>query len=191
MIDAGQAMEIIRARLSPRRYQHSLNTAQVAESLADRYGVDREKAFLAGMLHDYAKHLNPGDLLRIAGENGMISCEDERQVPDLLHAPVGAYLLKHELAIEDEEILEAVRVHTMGSLCMSPLDKIIFLADKIEPSRDRYPNLELMRRLAFDDLDQAMLLCLESTIHYCLDHRTVLHPRTVEVRNMFLHKIKE
>ena len=190
MIDAGQAIEIIRVRLSSRRYQHSLNVAQAASKLADRYGVDRDKAYLTGILHDYAKDLKADDLLVIAGENGLISSEVERQLPDLLHAPVGAFILKQELGIEDEEMLESVRVHTMGSLRMSPLDKIIFLADMIEPGRDMYPDLERLRRLAFDDLNQAMLLGLDSTIRYCLDRRAVLHPRTVEVRNMFLQMVR-
>jgi len=190
MINASQAIDIISVRLSPRRCRHSMNVAQEAANLADHYGVDREKAYLTGILHDYAKDLKPDDLLLIAGENGLIDYEVERQLPDLLHAPVGAFLLKQELGIEDGEMLEAVRFHTMGSLQMSPLDKIIFLADMIEPDRDAYPDLERLRRLAFDDLDQAMLLGLDSTIRYCLDRRAVLHSRTVEVRNMFLQKVR-
>ena len=190
MINTSQAKEIISAKLSPRRCQHCLNVAQAAASLADCYGVDRERAYLTGILHDYAKDLKPDDLLSIAEINGLIDCEVERQVPDLLHAQVGACLLVQELGIEDEEMLEAVKAHTMGNLCMSPLDKIIFLADMIEPGRDQYPDLERLRQLAFTDLDQAMLLGLESTIRYCLDRRALLHPRTIEVRNIFLQKIK-
>lgn len=191
MINVQQALDTISGRLSPRRYQHSLNVARTAADLAGHYGVDRDKAYLTGILHDYAKDLKPGELLHIAGENGLIDCEVERQVPDLLHAPVGACLLSRELGVEDREILEAVRVHTMGSLHMNTLDKIIFLADMIEPGRNQYPDLEHLRRLVYSDLDQAMLLGLDSTIRYCLDRRALLHPATVEVRNIYLQKIKD
>lgn len=190
MINAQQASDIILRRLSPRRYQHSLDVARTAADLADHYGVDRDKSYLTGILHDYAKDLKPAELLHIAGENGLIDCEVERQVPDLLHAPVGACLLQKELGVEDPEILKAVRAHTMGSLTMSTLDKIIFLADMIEPGRNQYPDLEYLRRLVFVDLDQAMLLGLDSTIRYCLDRRALLHPLTIEVRNIYLQKIK-
>jgi predicted HD superfamily hydrolase involved in NAD metabolism len=190
MIKASEAVAIVRTRLSTGRFQHCLNVAQVARELAEIYGVNQEQAYLTGILHDYAKDLQDDDLLLIAEEHSLIENEIERQAPNLLHAPVGAYLLAQEIGLKDGEILEAVRVHTLGSLSMSPLDKIIFLADMIEPSRDMYPDLERLRQLSRYDLDQAMLLGLESTIHYCLDRQVVLHPRTVAVRNIFLQKVR-
>lgn len=190
MIKASEAVAIVRARLSAGRFQHCLNVAQVARELAEIYGVNQEQAYLTGILHDYAKDLQADGLLLIAEEHSLIGDETERQAPDLLHAPVGAYLLAQELGLQDGEILEAVRVHTLGSLSMSPLDKIIFLADMIEPSRDMYPDLERLRQLSRYDLDQAMLLGLESTIRYCLERRVVLHPSTVAVRNIFLQKVR-
>lgn len=190
MLSKTQAENMIKARLSQQRSRHCLGVAQTAEELAMINGVNEDKAYLTGILHDYAKNLSDFELLEIAGADEQIADMAEKDITELLHAPVGAYLLNRELAIEDKEILEAVRSHTLGSLTMSPLAKIIFLADMIEPNRDKYLELERLRRLARLDLDEAMLLGLESTIRYCLDRGAVLHPRTVEVRNHFLQKIK-
>jgi predicted HD superfamily hydrolase involved in NAD metabolism len=190
MLNQAQAEQIIKARLSNHRFQHSLGVARAARDLAKHYGMDEEKAYLTGILHDYAKNLTVSELRLAAGQDEQIADEAEKKIPELLHAPVGAYLLAHEQGIKDQEILEAVKAHTLGALTMSTLAKIIFLADMIEPNRDIYPELDRLRQLSRQNLDEAMLLGLESTIRYCLDRRALLHPRTVEVRNMFLQKIK-
>lgn len=184
-----EIINILSARLSPHRLQHSLDVAGVARNMAQNYGVDPDKAYTIGLLHDYAKGMSGAALLALANEHSLIEDEVENQVPDLLHAPVGAYLLA-ELGIDDQEILQAVKVHTLGSLEMSRLDKIIFLADMIEPGRD-FPGLERLQCLAGQDLDRAMLFALDSTIRYCLEQGRILHPRTVTVRNKFLVNIKE
>jgi predicted HD superfamily hydrolase involved in NAD metabolism len=159
--------------------------ADVARDLAEYYGVDVEKTYITGLLHDYAKGI-PGDqLLAIAEENGLIEDEIERYIPDVLHAPVGAYLLKEELGIEDDAILNAVRFHTLGSLHMSEMDKIIYLADMIEPGRD-FPGMERLKCLAFRNLDQGMLVGSQSTLKYCIDQGRIIHPKTVLIRNHFL-----
>jgi len=191
MLNQTEAEQLIRARLSAHRFQHCLGVARAAQDLAQHYGVDEEKAYLTGILHDYAKNLTVSELQLVAGEDEQIADKREKEIPELLHAPVGAYLLAEELGIKDQEILEAVRNHTLGSLSMSTLAKIIFIADMIEPNRDMYPDLERLRQLSQHNLDEAMLLGLESTIQYCLDDGRLLHPRTVEARNMFLQKIKD
>ncbi len=184
-----QAQRIIKNRLSQNRYEHSMGVARVAEKMAARFGVDPRKAFITGVFHDYAKNLGSAKLLEIAGTAGLITDRTEEETPDLLHAPVGAYLLETGLEVDDAEMLEAVRAHTIGSTHMSTLDKIIYLADMIEPGRSEYPHLERLRQLSEYDLDGAMLLGVESTIIYCLERGRLLHPRTVEVRNEFLRKI--
>ncbi len=191
MFNQDAAEQIIKARLSAHRVQHCLGVAGAARDLAQLYGVDDEKAYLTGILHDYAKNLTAAQLLLVAGQDEQIADEAEKKIPELLHAPVGAYLLAEELGINDKEILEAVKAHTLGSMTMNSLAKIIFLADMTEPNRDMYPELERLRQLSRYNLDEAMLLGLESTIRYCLDEGRLLHPRTVEVRNMFLQKIKD
>ena len=186
MLREGEAIQIISARLSRHRLQHSLNVAQTARELARYHGADDSKAYLIGLLHDYAKNLLPQEILAVARSAALIEHDIENRVPDLLHARVGAYLLARDLHIEDEEILQAVRAHTLGSTNMGIMDKIIFLADMIEPSRTMYPDLERLRQLSPLDLDRAMLLGLESTIRYCLQRSRLLHPHAVEARNMFL-----
>lgn len=189
MLDHKEAVEIIRFKLSKQRFKHSVQVAVAARELAQHYGLNEDKAYLIGLLHDYAKGLSGEALLDIAEANNLIEDRVERQVPDLLHAPVGALLLQEELGIHDGEILSAVSKHTLGHTSMNTMDKIIFLADMIEPGRD-YPGLERLRCLAYRNLDEGMLLGLDSTIKYCLDQERILHPRTVLVRNHYLEDRK-
>jgi len=181
-----EAMELMRSRLTQERYEHSLGVAQTARELAECYQVDGDKAYQAGILHDYAKSLSGEELLAIAETMPGLADEMEKQIPAVLHAPVGAYLLAREQHIEDQELLEAVKSHTLGSMGMGTLAKIIFLADMIEPGRRVYPALARIRQLARQDLNQAMLAGLEANIRYCRDKKKRLHPRTVEVRNEYL-----
>ena len=185
-----EIISILENRLSEHRFQHSLAVAQAARELAQIFGEDTELAYKTGLLHDYAKGIPAPDLIAIASEHGLIEDEIEKKVPDLLHAPVGAWQLQTELGIDDPAVLQAVKVHTMGSLEMSKLDKIIFLADMIEPGRD-YPGQQRLDCLARRDLDQAMLYGLDATIRYCMDEARILHPRTIMVRNHFLQMIKD
>jgi predicted HD superfamily hydrolase involved in NAD metabolism len=185
VISEDKAKELIHARLSKDRYQHSLAVARIASQMAQRYGENMERASLTGLLHDYAKGIAGRELIRIAEEYDLITDAADRQVPDLLHAPVGALLLQRDLGITDPAILQAVRCHTVGCLNMTTLDKIIYLADMVEPGRD-YPGLERLRCLTGQSLDSAMLFGLDTTIKYCIDCGRILHPQTIAVRNWFL-----
>ena len=185
-----QAEKEIKNKLSPRRYEHSLGVARVAREMAERFGTDPFQAYMAGILHDYAKGISGAELLAIAVRNGLLTDEVEKLVPDLLHAPVGAFLLRERLGIEDEELLSAVAKHTLGDLEMTVLDKIIFLADMLEPGRD-YPGLERLKCLAERNLDRAMVYGLDLTLRYCLEQGRLIHPRTVKVRNRFLRALRE
>ncbi|HRY12128.1 MAG TPA: bis(5'-nucleosyl)-tetraphosphatase (symmetrical) YqeK [Syntrophomonadaceae bacterium] len=185
-----QAERIVKNRLSQKRYEHSVEVARTAERMAMAAGLDPGKAYVTGILHDYAKNLSDGQLLEVARQAGLITDSIEEESPCLLHASVGAYLLETGLGIRDVEILSAVRAHTLGSMRMNTLDKIIYLADMIEPTRQSYPGLERLRQLVEQDLDTAMLFGLESTIRHCLDRGRLLHPTTVEARNQFLRRMK-
>ena len=182
-----QLMDIIQKRLSANRYRHSLQVAQVARDLAGQYGVDPEKAYTTGLLHDYAKGLSGQELLDRAEIYQLIGYPADALLPDLLHGPVGAYLVKQELGIEDEEMLAAIAHHTLGAVPMSTLEEIIYLADMIEPGRD-YPGIERLKCLTERSLEQGMLYGLETAIRYCIDQQRIIHPRSVEVRNHYLQK---
>ncbi len=190
MITEEQAKKLIESRLSRPRYEHCLQVARVARDMALKFGENGDRAYLAGLLHDYAKGISGQGLIDLAEANNLINDPIEKKVPDLLHAPVGAFLLGQARIIEEEDMLQAVRLHTLGALHMSTLDKIIFLADMIEPGRD-YPGLNRLQCLAMRDLDQGMLYGLERTIRYCLDQGRILHPQTVAVRNRFLEELKK
>ncbi len=146
------------AVLAPEVLAHVDRTAQVARSLAVEHGVDPHRAEIAALLHDVADSLPDDELLKRAAAYGIAISPTETHVPRLLHGPVGAELLREEWGITDEEILDAVRYHITGAPIMSPLVKIVFVADKIEPARDlEYGGLSMIRAAAKTDLDEAVL----------------------------------
>ncbi len=175
----------VNKQLSPHLFRHVCQVAKTAEKMAVLFGEDPTKANLAGVLHDCAKEKPEAELLAIAGENGLLEEEVYRQVPFLLHAPVGAILIKKEMGIDDEQILNAVYYHTLGRPFMNTLEKIIFLADMIEPDR-AFPGVKELRSLCRYDLDQAMIAALDSTLAYCLRQKRIIHPQTIAARNYFL-----
>jgi len=175
------------SRLPAERRQHSLRVAEVAVKLADRYGADPDKARLAGLFHDYARDLPEDLLLRLAQEAGLMVGEIEKCHPVLLHGRVGAFLLRKELGLEDPEVLQAIARHSTGATSMGLLDKIIYLADLIEPGRN-FPGVEELRSLAFEDLDAALLKALDSAIIYIIEKGWPLHPDTVYARNELILK---
>lgn len=181
--------EKVRQRLSPRRWKHSQGVAETAEKLAAYWGINPQKAYLAGILHDYAREIPREtfpDLLETFG--GQVLSE-ERLHPVVLHATVGAYLAKRDLGIDDAEVLQAVSRHTLGGAEMTILDKIIFLADIIEPSRD-WAGVEELRRLVFDDLNQAMLAALDYNIAYFEQKQELIHPLTMVTRDFIIGEME-
>jgi predicted HD superfamily hydrolase involved in NAD metabolism len=153
-----EAYSRLEGELSPDALSHSVRAAQVARALATAHGVDADRAELAALLHDIAEDYSDSDLLAFAERYDIPISVTEARIPKLLHGPVGAELLRDEWGIVDEEILDAVRDHITGSPYMSALAKVLFLADKLEPYRDRYyGGLDPIRDLAVKNLDQAML----------------------------------
>jgi predicted HD superfamily hydrolase involved in NAD metabolism len=187
-MQVNEAMAIIKDRLSYKRYQHCVGVGETAVKMSQIFKVgDVHKIKVCGLLHDYARDMTAGELLEIAEKNNLISHPVERDVPDLLHGPVAAFLLKRDWDVNDQEILDAIKCHTLGAVNMSDFVKIVFLADMIEPGR-KYPGVEELRAVAFQNLDRAVLLGTENTIKYCLERKLILHPLTIEVRNSYLLK---
>ena len=174
--------ELMREKLDHELFVHSLGVADAAADLAERYGADKEKAHLAGVIHDYGKRFSGQELLELAGELEIPLDRITRQESRLLHAPVGAALLKKELQIIDQEILLAVANHTTGRRGMGKLEKVIYLADYIEEGRD-FPIVDKIRQVAREDLDQALLEAVDFAIKSVLDRKLMLHPRSVAFRN--------
>lgn len=181
-------IEIIKKRLDNKRYIHSLQVAKVAKELALHNNVNPEKAYLAGLLHDYAKCLTNKQLLTLAEENNLISDEIEYNQPTLLHGPVGALLLEKELKIFDSSILDAVRYHTTGCIGMDTLAQIIYISDYIEPGRNFEGALEL-RKLVLKSLSQGVLEGMDSSLRYIIEQKKLIHPLTIKARNWMLLNI--
>ncbi len=176
---------LIRARLKPKRAEHSIRVAETAVDLAKHYKADVSKAFYAGLLHDYSKSQTEKELLEIAERECLISDVCEYQAPQLLHGPVAAWQLKHDGIMTDDEVLKAIASHTVGHPQMSRLEKIIFIADYIEPGRTT-PGVEKVRKISYDNLDAGVLACLNSTIDWLLQIQAVIHPDAIRLRNEIL-----
>lgn len=152
--------------LDSKRFEHTLGVAYTAASLAMCHDVDTEAALMAGLLHDCAKCLSNEKKISICEKHNLKMTEVERKNPSLLHAKVGSFMAKERYHVEDRDVLDAILNHTTGKPDMSMLEKIIFVADYIEPGRNRAKNLSEIRKLAFVDLDKALLKILEDTLEY-------------------------
>lgn len=179
----------LRRRVQGERLAHVYRVLDTARSLAARHGVAPERIALAALMHDYARGMPGADLLVLARQHGLLSDPAEEQAPGpLLHAPVGALLLRQEGLIDDPLVLQAIARHTTGEPEMTDLDKVLWLADYVEPGR-AFPGVEAMRRLAFSDLDRGLLAGLDQTIAYVLSQGTYLHLATVRTRNWLLGRL--
>ena len=176
---------LLKRRLSPARLKHSLAVSHMAVALAKHYGADEKKAKLAGLLHDYARELSTNSLLKKCAAFGIVINTADRKEPVILHAPLGAELVARELAINDKEICRAIALHTTGGANMSVLDKIIYLADCIEPNR-HYRGVDKLREIAEVDLDVALLSALDSSLLYLIGKKAWIHPNTIVARNDLL-----
>ncbi len=164
--DIAKIKKSMEKNLDDKRYEHTIGVAYTAASMAMRYGIDMESAFLAGLLHDCAKNISDEKKISICEKNNIPITDAEFKNPSLLHAKVGSFLALEEYHIKDMDILNAIRNHTTGRADMSILEKIIFIADYIEPGRKQAPHLEEIRKLAFTDLDKALICILEDTLVY-------------------------
>ena len=174
----------IRDRIGEKRFLHTLRVRDTALELAKIHGVDQEKAEVAGFLHDCAKIRDHEDLIKAAKKSGLLLTKEMQKAPQIIHSYLGAIYARDLYGIEDEEILNAISYHTTGRANMSDLEKIIFLADYIEPMRN-FDGVERARELAREDLDAAMYFALNNTLKFLVDHDTYIVPTTVTARNFY------
>ncbi len=161
-----------------KRFAHTLGVEFTAAALAMKYQADVTDAQIAGLLHDCAKCLTDEKRVSICEKHRIPMTDIERRNPFLLHAKVGEYLAREKYGITSPDILNAIRFHTTGRENMSLLERIVFVADYIEPGRRQAPNLTEIRQLAFTDLDAAMLKILEDTLSYLKATGSELDPMT-------------
>lgn len=177
-----QYIEILREKLTERRFIHSLNVADSAKELAKIYGCDEGIAYTAGLIHDCCKDTPAGLQLSYMIENGLQLSQIEIDTAKLYHAMCGSVYIKKEFGIENQDIINAVRYHTTGRKNMSLLEKIVFIADFISAERD-YNGVEIMREKATRSLDEAIVEGLSFTIKELIDSGRVVHPDTVDAYN--------
>ena len=177
--------------LTPARYTHSLGVMETAVKMAHRFGADPEKARLAGLLHDCAKDIDCDEMLPLCDKLGVALDPVKREQKGLIHADLGAKLLETEFGITDPEIIGAVKYHTLGRENMTDLEKILYLADMIEPNRRSYDGLEELRRLCKTNLNCAMLFGVERSIDHIRHKRKKLHSQTLAAQQYFLTLCKE
>ena len=169
-----------------KRYEHTLGVAYTAAALAMRYDESIKNAELAGLLHDCAKCLSDEKRLSICQKHNISMNEIERRNPFLLHAKVGSFLAMDEYHIRDMDIINAILNHTTGRPGMSKLEKIIFVADYIEPNRRHAPNLKEVRKLAFEDLDKALVAILGDILSYLKSTGGEIDPMTQKTYNYYV-----
>lgn len=173
---------ILRERLNENRYYHSLCVADEAKRLAEKYGGDIEKCYLAGLLHDITKNSTEEEHLQIFSNFGIILSDIERNAEKLWHAMSGSAYIENILKINDEEILDAIRYHTTAKAGMSLTAKILYLADFTSKDRN-YPDVNIIRALVDKSLNEAFLYALKYSIIDLTENSRAIHPDTVNAFN--------
>lgn len=180
-------VEYLKTNLKPKRFNHSIGVRDTAVKLAEIYGEDVDKARIAGLIHDCAKYVPDKEMIDSYENHGNKVDDVEKNMPAILHGKVGSYVAKEIMGVEDKDILNAIAYHTTGRVNMSVLEKIIYIADYIEPSRD-FPGVDNLRNIAFNEnLDKALILSFDNTIKYVIDGNQLLHKDTIEARNYMLY----
>lgn len=189
MTDDARFKEIIKERLTERRYNHSLCVADSAKSLAKKYGADENKAYTAGLLHDVFKDAKKEEQLAYIAENNIELSKTELHTPKLYHAICGAHYIKHTLGVCDPEIISAVRYHTTGRGGMPLFEKVLFVADYISADRT-YPGVDVMREKAECSLDEAIVFGIAFTVKELIDEGKCVHTDTVNAYNDAILEMK-
>lgn len=194
-VDEKAVLKWLEKNLNKRRLSHSIGCAECAVELAKQFGLDEKKAYITGLLHDCAKCFEKDVMMDIIKKHMPEVDENELINHKTLHAPVSAYVAKTEFGVEDEEILSAIRWHTLGKIDMSDFEKIIFLADKIEQNtRDLDHRKKLLKILAKEDnlksgLNKAILDCYKETIKSLVKRDLKICQATIDIYNKLLDEI--
>lgn len=189
--DVARIRKNMEKELDAKRYEHTLGVAYTAACLAMCHNEDPIRAEIAGLLHDSAKCFDNEKRIRICKKNKIGITESESKNPFLLHAKVGAFLAEDKYGIKDSEIKDAILFHTTGRPKMGLLEKIIYIADYIEPCRKQSPKLPEIRKIAFTDLDQALLMILSEILHYLSTTNEQIDPMTQLTYDYYIKEQKK
>lgn len=186
--DINKIKKMLYKELDSKRYEHTLGVAYTAACLAMRYDYDINQAYLAGLMHDCAKCMTHEERLHYCQKHNVEITEIEKQNPALLHAKVGAEMCQRKYDIKDAEICDAVRFHTTGRPNMSLLEKIIFIADYLEPHRNEAEDLPIVRKQVFCDLDTALRTILKDTLLYLDGSDKAIDPMTLKTYEYYMNQ---
>lgn len=190
-MDIDQLRIFMKEILSDGRFQHSLGVEEVCYDLALVNEDDILKARIAGVLHDCAKHLTDEQYICECERFNLAISETERRLPRLLHAKLGAIYAREKYGVKDDGILNSIVYHTTGRPDMSQLEKIVFIADYIEPNRSEdIPNINIIRKIAYQNLDAALLMILENTLKYLNDNNYLIDPTTKETYCYYVNQMR-
>ena len=176
--DYAEYQKKLKKYLDKGRYHHTIGVMYTSAALAMAHEYSLDKAILAGLLHDCAKCIPNKKKLKLCEKKGIMLSPVEKENPFLIHAKLGVYIAREKYGVEDREILSAIRWHTTGKEDMSVLEKIVYIADYIEPERDKAPNLERVRKTAFFDLDECMYYILKDSVGYLKKSAIVMDSQT-------------
>lgn len=177
--------------LDTERYEHTLGVMYTAASMAMRYDEDVEKALLAGLLHDCAKCISGENKIKLCNKYHLSVSEVEKKNPSLLHAKLGAFLVAKKYHIKDKDVINAIASHTTGCPNMTLLDKIIYIADYIEPGRKELPNMAEVRKLAFTDINECLYRILEDSLVYLNSKNISVDPMTEKTYLYYKNKLNK
>ncbi|MBE6071318.1 MAG: HD domain-containing protein [Clostridium butyricum] len=185
MLSSNEIKEYLKNNLKEERYNHVLGVAETAKKLAKLNNVEEDIAEIAGLAHDVAKNMKIDEMKKIIDENNIILSDVEERSKNLWHSIIAPIVAREKLDIKDEEILSSLRWHTTGKENMTTLEKIIYIADMIEPTRD-FPGIEELRDMTFDNLDEGVLAGLTHTMKFLLDKNILIDDNTMKARNYLL-----
>lgn len=188
-MDIKQIEKTLKGMLPERRLKHSLNVSKCAVKLSEIYKCDKEKAEIAGLVHDCAKYFTDEQIEdSIKRFNVELDPLEVNNIA-LSHSVIGSYVAVDIFNIKDEEIINAIKYHTTGKENMSLLEKVIYIADLIEEDRN-FPRVEELRELTYSGkLEEALLLSFNNTIKFVIDNNQLIHPRTIKARNYILEEL--
>jgi predicted HD superfamily hydrolase involved in NAD metabolism len=181
-------IDAVKGQMPAARWEHTLGVMETAVLLARTFECDADKAHLAAVLHDVCKYWPVKEQGNVIRENGLPADLLEYD-KEIWHAHAGAFIAKRDYEVDDEEVLDAIRYHTTGRKQMTLLDKIVCLADYIEPGRD-FPGVQLIRELAEQSVDKALLAAFDGTILFLLEKGKKVYPLTIDARNSLIDELK-
>lgn len=185
MYDIEKFKDILVQDIGKKRYKHSLRVAELAQELADIHGADKDKAYIAGLIHDCAKYNEEAYINKLKIDISSYKISSNKD--PVLHSFLGAEVAKKVYNISDKDILSAIKYHTTGKKAMTNLEKIIFIADAIEPDRD-FEGIDEIRQASKKDLDLAMLMLLDSNIIFLIGKKALINPLSFEARNYLIEE---